>query len=83
LIGKQAFNPFTNKLMPIIADESVDPKFQTGAVKITPSHDFNDYEMHKKHNLPLQRIFDDNGCLDNVPEEYMVYFNNQEFLFNL
>ena len=59
--------------MPIIADASIDPKFQRGAVKITLSHDFNDYEMHKTHNLPLQKIFDDNGCLENVPEKYLVF----------
>lgn len=58
--------------MPIITNDKIDPKFETGAVKVTPAHDFNDYEIFKQHNLPLKRIFDDNGFLDNVPEQYMV-----------
>ena len=57
LIGKQIKLPLTDRLIPIIADEYVDREFGTGCVKITPAHDFNDYEMGKRHNLPLINIF--------------------------
>lgn len=58
LIGKFAKLPLTNRLIPIVADDYVDPAFGTGFVKITPAHDFNDYEVGKRHNLPLLNIFD-------------------------
>jgi len=51
LIGKSAILPFTNRKIPIFTDEIVDMKFGTGAVKITPSHDFDDFEIAKKHNI--------------------------------
>ncbi len=51
LIGKTVRLPLTNREIPIIADEYVDPKFGTGAVKVTPNHDFNDFEIGKKHSL--------------------------------
>jgi len=54
LIGKQVRLPITGRLIPIIADEYVDKDFGTGCVKITPAHDFNDYEVGKRHNLPLR-----------------------------
>jgi len=57
LIGKQVKLPITGRLVPIIADDYVDKEFGTGVVKITPAHDFNDYEMGKRHNLPLINIF--------------------------
>ena len=57
LIGKQVQLPLCDRLIPIIADEYVDPAFGSGCVKITPAHDFNDYEVGKRHNLPLLNIF--------------------------
>jgi valyl-tRNA synthetase len=57
-VGKQVRLPLTNRLIPIIADDYVDPEFGSGCVKITPGHDFNDYEMGKRHQLPLINIFD-------------------------
>jgi valyl-tRNA synthetase len=61
LIGKQVKLPITGRLVPIIGDEYVDREFGTGVVKITPAHDFNDYEVGKRHNLPLFNIFDKNA----------------------
>ena len=58
LIGKQIQLPITGRLVPIIADSYVDKEFGTGCVKITPAHDFNDYEVGKRHDLPLINIFD-------------------------
>src|SRR5690606_26738946 len=57
LIGKTALLPLVNREIPIIADDYVDMEFGTGCVKITPAHDFNDYEVGKRHNLPLVNIF--------------------------
>ena len=58
LIGKTVRLPITNREIPVIADDYVDPEFGTGCVKITPAHDFNDYEVGKRHNLPLINVFD-------------------------
>ena len=58
LIGKTVSLPITNREIPVIADDYVDPEFGTGCVKITPAHDFNDYEVGKRHNLPLINVFD-------------------------
>ncbi len=69
LIGKFALLPLTDRLIPIIADEHADPEQGTGAVKITPAHDFNDFEVGKRHNLLMINIFDINACLnENAPE---------------
>ncbi len=57
-VGRQVRLPLTNRLVPIIADEYVDPQFGSGCLKITPGHDFNDYELGKRHGLPLLNIFD-------------------------
>ncbi|QGM81372.1 valine--tRNA ligase [Otariodibacter oris] len=56
LIGKTVMLPLANREIPIIADDYVDREFGTGVVKITPAHDFNDYEVGKRHNLPLVNI---------------------------
>ncbi len=70
-IGQNAIIPIINKKIPIIADESVDKNFGTGAVKVTPSVDFNDFEMAKRHNLPRIEIVDRFGKLTNAaPENY-------------
>ena len=71
LIGKSVALPLTDRLIPIIADEHADPEAGSGAVKITPAHDFNDFEVGKRHDLPMMNIMDIHGNLnDNVPEEY-------------
>ena len=71
LIGKMINLPLTNRKIPIIADDYVEKDFGTGCVKITPAHDFNDYEMGKRHNLPMINILNDDACLNNtVPEKY-------------
>ena len=71
LIGKQIKLPLTDRLIPIIADYYVDREFGTGCVKITPAHDFNDYEMGKRHDLPFINIFDASANLnDAVPTQY-------------
>ncbi len=58
LIGRHVLLPLVGRLIPIVADDYVDREFGTGCVKITPAHDFNDYEVGKRHNLPLINIFD-------------------------
>ncbi|MSP53010.1 MAG: valine--tRNA ligase [Gammaproteobacteria bacterium] len=71
LIGKQIKLPLTDRLIPIIADDYVDPTFGSGCVKITPAHDFNDYEMGKRHHLPLINIFTPDAKInDNAPKKY-------------
>jgi valyl-tRNA synthetase len=58
LIGKRVRLPITHREIPIVADDYVDPEFGTGCVKITPAHDFNDYEVGKRHSLPLINVLD-------------------------
>jgi valyl-tRNA synthetase len=71
LVGKQVRLPLAGRVIPIIADEYVDPAFGSGCVKITPGHDFNDYDVGKRHNLPLINIYDANAALnDEVPQKY-------------
>lgn len=71
LVGKFAALPLTDRLIPIIADEYADPAKGTGAVKITPAHDFNDFEVGKRHNLPMISIFDrDAKVNENAPEPF-------------
>lgn len=71
LIGKYVLLPLTERRIPIIADEYVDKEFGTGCVKITPAHDFNDYEVGKRHELPLINILTPKACLnENTPEAY-------------
>jgi valyl-tRNA synthetase len=71
LIGKQVKLPLCGRLIPIIADEHADPEKGTGAVKITPAHDFDDFEVGKRHNLPMINILNKDGTLnDSVPEKY-------------
>jgi valyl-tRNA synthetase len=63
LIGRHVLLPLVNRLIPIVADDYVDREFGTGCVKITPAHDFNDYEVGKRHNLPLINIFDKDAAV--------------------
>lgn len=71
LIGKQVQLPLCGRNIPIIADTYVDPEFGTGCVKITPAHDFNDYEVGQRHGLPLLNILTKEGTInDNAPAAY-------------
>ena len=71
LIGKHIALPLTGREIPVIADDYVDMEFGTGCVKITPAHDFNDYEMGKRHALPMLNIFTiDAEINQNAPEAY-------------
>ncbi|MDY7025171.1 MAG: valine--tRNA ligase [Pseudomonadota bacterium] len=71
LIGKTITLPLVGREIAIIADDYVDAEFGSGCVKITPAHDFNDYEMGKRHNLPMINILTDDAKLnDDVPEAY-------------
>jgi len=70
-IGKTITLPLVGREIPIIADDYVDPAFGTGCVKITPAHDFNDYAMGQRHDLPMINIFTvDASINDNAPEDY-------------
>ena len=72
LIGKHCTIPIINKKIPIIADDYADPTKGSGAVKITPAHDFNDFNIGKKHNLPLINIFNKDATLNNnVPKDFV------------
>lgn len=72
LIGKTITLPLANREIPIIADDYVDREFGTGCVKITPAHDFNDYEMGQRHDLPKINLFNDDAQLnDNAPKAYV------------
>ncbi len=71
LVGQEIVLPIVGRRIPIIADDYVDPEFGTGCVKITPAHDFNDYDIGKRHDLPMYNILTDDAALnDEVPEAY-------------
>jgi len=71
LVGKRVRLPLTGKTIPVIADDYVDPEFGTGAVKITPAHDFNDYQVGKRHNLePISVMTLDARMNDQAPQKY-------------
>ena len=71
LVGKMVKLPLTDREIPVIADEYVDKEFGTGCVKITPAHDFNDYEVGTRHNLDQINIFTIDACInDDAPEAY-------------
>jgi valyl-tRNA synthetase len=71
LIGKSVRLPLVGRLIPIVADEHADPETGSGAVKITPAHDFADFEVGRRHGLALLNIFDENARLDDaVPVPY-------------
>ncbi len=71
LIGTRVLLPLTDREIPIIADDYVDPDFGTGAVKITPAHDPNDFEVGKRHDLDRLQVIDFNGTMINVPSQFM------------
>ncbi len=70
LIGKKVILPLVNREIPLIADDYVDMQFGTGAVKITPSHDPNDFEVAKRHDLPFVDIFDDSARINENGARY-------------
>ena len=70
LVGKTVVLPIMNKEIPLIADEFVETEFGTGAVKITPAHDANDYQAGLKHNLDIIQVFDDAGKMLDLVKEY-------------
>jgi valyl-tRNA synthetase len=71
LVGQKVRLPLTGRLIPIIADDYADPEKGTGAVKITPAHDFNDFRVGQRHNLPLINVFTPDAKMnDEVPEPY-------------
>lgn len=70
LVGKKCILPIMNKEIPIIADRFVETEFGTGAVKITPAHDMNDYQAGLRHNLEIIEVFDDNFKMGNLVTEY-------------
>jgi valyl-tRNA synthetase len=72
LIGKHAILPLVGRRIPIIGDDYADPEKGSGAVKITPAHDFNDFEVGQRHKLPLINVFDD--------EAHLTLKNNEPFL---
>jgi valyl-tRNA synthetase len=72
LIGKFVRLPIVGRLIPIVADDYADPEKGSGAVKITPAHDFNDFQVGKRNNLPLINILDDFGNIaGDVPADYL------------
>jgi valyl-tRNA synthetase len=72
LIGKKAILPLVGRRIPIVGDDYADPEKGSGAVKITPAHDFNDFEVGKRHDLPLINVFDD--------EAHLTLKDNEAFL---
>ncbi len=83
LIGKKVKLPIVGREIPIIADEYVDPEFGTGAVKITPAHDFNDYEIAQRHGLPSIQIMDDWGRITVAPFKGLDRFEAREAIVSL
>ena len=69
-IGKTVILPIVNREIPVIADEFVETEFGTGAVKLTPAHDVNDYQAGINHNLDMIKVFDENGIMNNIVPEF-------------
>ena len=70
LVGREAVLPFIGRRVPVIADEHVERDFGTGAVKITPAHDFDDYEVGKRHGLPMITVLDEDARLNGEAGEF-------------
>ncbi len=71
LVGKHLTLPLVGRRIPVVADEYADPETGSGAVKITPAHDFNDFEVGRRHKLPMVNIFDADARINgNAPEPY-------------
>lgn len=82
LVGKFVRHPFQDRLLPIVADTMVDREFGTGAVKLTPAHDFNDFEAGKRNGLPAINILNEDGTLNAnaAPFEGMKRYDVREAL---
>ncbi len=78
LVGKEANLPLTDRSIPIISDQYVDQEFGSGCVKITPGHDFNDFEIGKKHNLDVINIFTREANLNELVPERLIGLNRFE-----
>ena len=70
LVGKTVILPLVGREIPVITDEHADPEFGTGAVKVTPAHDMNDYQAGLDHNLEIIEVFDENLIMNNLCEEF-------------
>ena len=70
MVGKTALVPVLDRAIPIIADPYVDPEFGTGAVKVTPGHDPNDYEIGQRHNLPMINIMNPDATMNEAAGQY-------------
>ena len=70
MVGTEVLLPLVNRMIPIIADEHVDPDFGTGAVKVTAAHDPNDFEMAMRHNVPFVVIMNEHGVMDGTGTEF-------------
>ncbi|TME13276.1 MAG: valine--tRNA ligase [Chloroflexi bacterium] len=70
MVGRRARIPFVERDVPILADDAVDPAFGTGAVKVTPAHDQNDYELGKRHDLPMITVLDDAAAVNEAGDGY-------------
>jgi valyl-tRNA synthetase len=70
LIGKKVILPLVNREIPVVADEYVDREFGTGVVKITPAHDFNDFEVGQRHGLDMINVFDESGVVNAAGRQY-------------
>ncbi len=72
LVGKHAVLPLVGRRMPIVADSHVDPEQGSGALKVTPAHDFNDFDIGKRHDLDVVNVLDANACVnENAPDAYV------------
>jgi len=70
-VGRRLALPLTGRVIPLLADDYVEPEFGTGCVKITPAHDFNDYEVGRRHDLPMINLFNDDATLgERAPQAY-------------
>ncbi|MQA08895.1 MAG: valine--tRNA ligase [Pseudonocardiaceae bacterium] len=70
LIGTEIEHPLTGRMIPVVADSYVDPEFGSGAVKITPAHDPNDFEIGRRHELPMLTIMDESGVITGTGTEF-------------
>ena len=70
LIGQEVMVPIVGRKIPIIGDSYVDIELGTGVLKITPAHDFNDFEVGQRHNLPILNIMDEKACINELGGEY-------------
>ena len=70
LVGKTVVLPLMNRQIPVVADEYVDREFGTGVVKITPAHDFNDFEVGRRHNLDVINVLDESGVINAAGHQY-------------